>query len=143
MDNFWIACYKSEYKPLKISKEELLDTNNNNILHRITENNDYVDMIKLLISLDSSLLSKKNKDGDTPLIYHAKNNRNICSILIEVIKNNKFKNNFMVQNNNGDNIIHVLSNNNSNLKLIKDIIFDNSELLNETNNDNYMMYLSL
>ena len=115
----------------------ILDTNNNNILHRITENNDYVDMIKLLISLDSSLLSKKNKDGDTPLIYHAKNNRNICSILIEVIKNNKFKNNFMVQNNNGDNVIHVLSNNNSNLKLIKDIIFDNSELLNETNNDNY------
>jgi len=24
LDNFWIACYKSEYKPLKISKEEVL-----------------------------------------------------------------------------------------------------------------------
>jgi len=36
LDNFWIACYKTEYKPLKISKDELLDTINKNI-------NKYVD----------------------------------------------------------------------------------------------------
>ena len=31
LDDFWIACYKSEYKPLKITKQELLETINKNV----------------------------------------------------------------------------------------------------------------
>jgi len=31
LDNFWIACYKTEYSPLKISKEDLFNKVNENL----------------------------------------------------------------------------------------------------------------
>ena len=65
---------KSFYFLYKIDNTILntYDINNNNFLHNISEKNKYRDMITLLLKLDDSLLFKKNKLGETPLIKHAK-----------------------------------------------------------------------
>ena len=123
-----------------------VDSENRTLLHQITEsdikqNEEGVkgveDMIRLLITLDENLLSKRDIDNNTPLLYHALNNNyKICEILIKIIKEKNLNKVFMDENNNKDTIIHILTKNNLNLKLIKLIIYDNIELLNKKNINN-------
>jgi len=42
LHEFWIACYKSEYKPMTITKKELLDTINKNLNRYIGKNFAYI-----------------------------------------------------------------------------------------------------
>jgi ankyrin repeat protein len=117
----------------------LVNENNMTLMHQIefSEKKEVIeDMIKLLITLDETILNKKNNEGETPLLYHAKNNVDICSILIKIIKEKNMTKLFYDKTNNNDTILHILSSSNLNLKLIKEIIYDNMDLLNEINKHN-------
>jgi ankyrin repeat protein len=110
------------------------DSNSNTVLHNITTNGNYHDMIKLLITLNSDILFIKNDDGLTPLIYHLKQKN---YLIVEVILKNYTKPELFEQTDNQSNtILHLLSTSNSNIKLIKTFIYDNLELLDKVNNSN-------
>jgi hypothetical protein len=67
-----------------------IDSEGNTFLHIITEKNKYQDMIKILLKLDDGILYRKNKNNQTPLMSHIKNNNyNIISILIDFIIDSK------------------------------------------------------
>ena len=110
------------------------DSNENTVLHNITENNSYQDMIKLLISLDPSILYMKNADGDSPLVTHCKKKN--YSIVETIIKNYSKPELFEQTDFNGNTILHLLSTSNTNIRLIKLFIYDNLLLLDKVNNDN-------
>ena len=115
-----------------------LDANNNTLLHniQISEKEELVeDMIKLLITLDENILMKKNNDGYTPLLYHAENNTNIFILLINVIKEKNLEKLFHDKTNDNNNVLHILCNNNSNLRIIKKVLYDNIHLLNDVNDN--------
>jgi hypothetical protein len=117
----------------------LVNENNMSLMHQLefSENKEIVeDMIRLLITLDETILNKKNNEGETPLLYHATHNVDICSILIKIIKEKNMTKLFYDKTNNNDTILHILSRSNLNLKLIKEIIYDNMDLLNEINKNN-------
>ena len=110
------------------------DSDGNTILHTIQDEGLYSDMIKLIITLDSSILFIVNDRGDTPLIYNAKQKK--LKIVESIIKNYSKPDLFEQINNDSDTIIHLLSNNNDNIKLIKMFIYDNLHLIDKVNNTN-------
>ena len=116
-----------------------VDSNELTLLHQIqSSKNDELteDVIRLLITLDETILSKKNLNGETPLLYHAQNkNYKITEILIKIIKEKNLFKLFEDKTNDLNNILHILSVSNDNIRLVKEIIYDNLYLLNETNND--------
>ena len=60
------------------------DSDGNTLLHKITQSGAYIDMIKLIVTLDPEILSIKNDDGDSPLIFHIKQkNYSIVEFLIK------------------------------------------------------------
>jgi hypothetical protein len=130
---------KSFFYIYKMSTEIInyVDSNKNNILHKITEIDNketLIDFIKLIITLDITILNKKNSNGETSLIYHAKNNNLlITEILIDIIKSKNLNDVFKEYDNDNNNIVHILSHNNNNIKLIKLMIFDNLELIDIQN----------
>jgi len=130
---------KSFYFIYKISPDiiNILDSNKNTILHNMNEDNNkdnLIDFIKLIITIDINILNKKNINGESCLIYHAKkNNLFIVETLIDIIKSKE--NNILKEiDNDNNNILHILSSNNSNLRIIKLIIFDNLDIINGQNN---------
>jgi hypothetical protein len=139
---------KSFYYLYKIDSTIIntVDSSNRTLLHQITEKDikdnkegeeGIEDMIRLLITLDEKILSKKDIDNNTPLLYHSiNNNYKICEILIKIIKEKNLNNLFLDENNNKDTVLHILTKNNSNLKLIKLIVYDFIELLNKKNINN-------
>jgi hypothetical protein len=115
-----------------------LDANNNTLLHNIhiSEKEDLIeDMIKLLITLDETLFMKKNNDGYTPLLYHAQNNIDICVLMIKVIEEKNLEKLFNDKTNDNNNILHILCKKNSNLRIIKKILYDNMQLINDINDN--------
>ena len=115
-----------------------VDSNNCTILHQIEmsdKKSNIEDMIRLLITLDETILFKKNNDGQTPLLYLAEKDMDILEILIKIINEKNLQKLFNDTDNNGNNIIHILSKTNINIKLIKMIIYDSMHLLNEKNNN--------
>ncbi len=116
-----------------------LNQNNETLLHliHVSQKEELLeDMIHLLITLDESILYKKDMNDNTPLLYHAINkNYKIVEILIKVIKEKNLIKIFEEKNNNNDTILHILTKSNENIKLIKEIIYDNMELLNLQNKD--------
>jgi len=110
------------------------NSNGNTLLHRITESGSYCDMIKLIITLDPTILSMINDDGDTPLIFHIKQKN---YKIVEFIIKNYSKSELFEQRDNQLNIIlHLLCNSNDNIKLIKMFIYDNLHLIDKVNNTN-------
>jgi len=102
---------KSFYFLYKVDKSiiNMLDDNNNNFLHNITEKNNYNDMITLLIKLDDTLLFKKNKSGETPLLTHAKHkNFNILTHLINYLIESNNDSLFEVCDSDKNNILHYI-----------------------------------
>ena len=114
-----------------------LNANNQTLLHQIqySKSDDLIeDMIRLLITLDEKLLFKKDISNNTPLLHHAiNNNYKITEILIKIIKQKNLKSLFEEKNDDNNNILHVLTKSNSNIRLIKEIIYDNLQLLNLQN----------
>lgn len=110
------------------------DSDGNTLLHRIAESGAYIDMIKLIVTLDSEILSIKNDDGDTPLIFHIKQKNYL--IVEFLIKNYQESRLLEQQDENANSILHLLSNSDSNLKLIKMFIYDNLDLIDKVNNTN-------
>jgi hypothetical protein len=127
---------KSFYFLYKIDNTILntYDLNNNNFLHNISEKNKYKDMITLLLKLDDSLLFKKNKLGETPLIKHAKQkNYNILSQLIEFIIESNNDSIFEVCDLNKNNILHIISQCEDQMIMLKQIALLKPELINMQN----------
>lgn len=110
------------------------DSNLNTVLHKITENGSYYDMIQLIITLNPDILFIKNSNGETPLIYHIKQKNYL--IVETIIKNYSKTELFEQLNNQSNNVLHLLCSDNSNLKLIKIFIYDNLHLINKVNNLN-------
>ena len=92
---------KSMYFLYTIDKNiiKIHDEDDLNFLHKIQtldknllnsskgKNNSHEEMIKLLIKLDDTLLYKKNKEGQNPLLYHIKlNNLEIFEYMISLIE---------------------------------------------------------
>ena len=131
---------KSFYYLFKIDPTIIntVDSNNLTILHQIEmseSSSNIEDMIRLLITLDETILFKKDNDGKSPLLYIAEKDTDILEILIKIIKEKNLQKLFNVADNEGNNIIHILAKSNINIKLIKMIIYDNMYLLNEKNNN--------
>ena len=148
LDKILVQCkMKSFFYIYKLSPDiiNILDNNKNTILHKLTESktisSDILkDFIKLITTIDYSILTKKNINGETSLLYHAKNNNlviteTITNIIFDIVKTknlNDYNNIFKECDNNNNNILHVLSQNN-NIKLIKMIIFDNLDIIDKQN----------
>lgn len=110
------------------------NSDGNTLLHRITETGSYCDMIKLIITLDSSILSMTNENGETPLIYHIKQKN---YKIVEFIIKNYSKSELIEQTDNQLNtILHLLCNSDLNIKLIKMFIYDNLDLIDKVNINN-------
>jgi len=127
---------KSFYFLYKIDNTILntYDINNNNFLHNISEKNKYKDMITLLLKLDDSLLFKKNKLGETPLIKHAKQkNYNILSQLINYTIESNNDSLFEIFDSNKNNILHIISECDEQIILFKKIALLKPELVNLQN----------
>ena len=110
------------------------DSDGNTILHTIQDEGLYEDMIKLIITLDPSILFIKNDNGETPILYNAKQKK--LKIVESIIKNYSNTDLFEQINNDGDTFLHLLSNNNENIKLIKMFIYDNLYLIDKVNMTN-------
>jgi hypothetical protein len=127
---------KSFYFLYKIDNTLLntYDMNNNNFLHNINEKNKYKEMITLLLKLDDSLLFKKNKFNESPLIKHAKQkNYNILSQLIDFVIESNNDSIFEVYDINKNNILHYICSNDDNINLVKKIVLLKPELINMQN----------
>ena len=112
----------------------ILDDVNNNFLHNITEKNKYNDMITLLIKLDDTLLFKKNKQGETPLILHAKNkNFNILTHLINYTIESNNDSLFEVCDIDKNNILHYICQYEDCSNLVKKIVIIKPELIDMQN----------
>ena len=69
----------------------------------------------------------------TPLLFHAQTNPIITRIIINLIKDNNLIHLFKENTNTKDNILHILAKNNNNLHLIKLIVHDVIDILNDIN----------
>ena len=130
---------KSFYFIYKLSPDiiNILDNNDNTILHKLTESNKeiVIDFIKLITTLDTNILTKKNNNNETSLLYHLKNNNLIIAeTLINIIKSKNLLNILQEPDNNNNNILHILSSNNSYIKLLKLVVFDILEIIDIQNN---------
>jgi hypothetical protein len=127
---------KSFYFLYKVDQSilNITDSDNNNLLHNIKEKNKFEDMITLLLKLDDSILFRKNKLNQNPLLKHAKdNNLKIVNILIKLIIENNNDTIFEATDNQKNNILHYLATNEESLHLIKKIIFEKPEIINYQN----------
>lgn len=127
---------KSFYFLYKIDNSiiNIVDSDNNNFLHNITEKNKYEDMILLLLKLDDSLLFKKNKLNQSPLLKHAKNNNSkIISYLINQIIDTNNDTLFELTDCDRNNILHYLCKSDDNLYLIRKILSIKKDIINYQN----------
>jgi len=127
---------KSFYFLYKVDQTiiNIVDSDNNNILHNIKEKNKYEDVINLLMKLDDSLLFKKNKLNQTPLLKHAKEgNLKIVSYLIDIVIKTDNDSLFELTDNFKNNILHYLCMNEDHINLIKQILVLKPDLLNQQN----------
>jgi len=129
---------KSFYFLYKIDNTiiNVVDDDNNNILHNINQKNKYADMIKIILKLNDSLLFKKNKHGEIPIMTHIKSkNMDIVHILIEYIIESNNETLFEIIDNNKDNILHYLCKHydDNNMNIIRKICVLKSEIINNQN----------
>lgn len=127
---------KSFYFLYKIDQSiiNIVDSDNNNLLHNIKENGNFSDMIELILKLDDSLLFKKNNHNEIPLLKHCKNNNlKIVTYLIDSIIKNDNESLFELIDNDKNTILHYLCKNDDTLQLIKKIILIKPEILNYQN----------
>ena len=129
---------KSFYFLYKIDNTiiNVVDDDNNNILHNINQKNKYADMIKIILKLNDSLLFKKNKHGEIPIMTHIKSkNMDIVHILIEYIIESNNETLFEIIDNNKDNILHYLCKNydDNNMNIIRKICVLKPEIINNQN----------
>jgi ankyrin repeat protein len=127
---------KSFYFLYKVDSSiiNIVDSDNNNILHNIKEKNKFEDMITLLIKLDDSILFKKNKSNQNPLLKHAKdNNLQIVKVLIKLIIENNNETIFESTDNLKNNVLHYLCMKDDVINLIKQVIIIKPDILNYQN----------
>ena len=129
---------KSFYFLYKIDNTiiNVVDDDNNNILHNINQKNKYSDMIKIILKLNDSLLFKKNKHGEIPIMTHIKSkNMDIINILIEYIIESNNETLFEIIDNNKDNILHYLCKHydDNNINIIRKIWVLKPEIINNQN----------
>lgn len=127
---------KSFYFLYKIDQSiiNIVDSDNNNLLHNIKENGNFSDMIELILKLDDSLLFKKNNHNEIPLLKHCKNNNlKIVTYLIDSIIKNDNESLFELIDNDKNTILHYLCKNDDTLQLIKKIILIKPEIINYQN----------
>jgi hypothetical protein len=139
IENCFIKSFYFLYK-VDNSILNILDDNGNNLLHNINQKNKYYDMITILLKLDDSLLFKKNKFGEIPLIKHIKNkNFDIIAILINFIIDTNNDTIFEIIDNDKNNILHHLCSINDNINhdkiydTIKKIILIKNDIVNYQN----------
>ena len=133
IENCFIKSFYFLYK-VDNSIINILDDNNNNFLHNITEKNKYNDMITLLIKLDDTLLFKKNKQGETPLITHAKQkNINILTHLINYVIESNNDSLFEVNDLNKNNVLHYICQYEECYNLVKKIVVIKPDLIDIQN----------
>ncbi len=127
---------KSFYFLYKVDQSilNITDSDNNNLLHNIKEKNKFEEMVTLLLKLDDSILFRKNKQNQNPLLKHAKdNNLKIVNILIKLILETNNETIFESTDNNKNTILHFLSTNEESLHLVKKIVFAKPEIINYQN----------
>lgn len=127
---------KSFYFLYKIDQSiiNIVDSDNNNLLHNIKENGNFSDMIELILKLDDSLLFKKNNNNEIPLLKHCKNNNlKIVTYLIDSIIKNDNESLFELFDNDKNTILHHLCKNDDTLQLIKKIVLIKQEIINYQN----------
>lgn len=127
---------KSFYFLYKIDSSiiNIVDSDNNNLLHNIKEKGKYEDMIKLLLKLDDSILFKKNNLNQNPLLKHCKdNNLKIVEFLINNIIDNDNETIFELTDNERNCILHYLAKIDEGLILIKKIILIKNDIINYQN----------
>ena len=127
---------KSFYFLYKVDNSiiNIVDSDNNNILHNIKEKNKFEDMITLLIKLDDSILFKKNKSNQNCLLKHAKdNNFKIVNILIRLIIENNNETIFESTDNLKNNVLHYLCMKDDVINLIKQVIIIKPDIINYQN----------
>ena len=139
IENCFIKSFYFLYK-VDNSILNILDDNGNNLLHNINQKNKYFDMITILLKLDDSLLFKKNKFGEIPLIKHIKNkNFDIITILINFIIDTNNDTIFEIIDNDKNNILHHLCSIKDNINhdkifdTIKKIILIKNDIINYQN----------
>jgi hypothetical protein len=111
----------------------IVDSDNNNLLHNIKENGNFSEMIELILKLDDTLLFKKNNFSEIPLLKHCKNNNiKIVSYLIDNIIKNDNESLFEICDDNKNNILHYLCKIDS-LQLIKKITSIKPDIINNQN----------
>lgn len=129
---------KSFYFLYKIDNTiiNVVDDDNNNILHNINQKNKYSDMIKIILKLNDSLLFKKNKHGEIPIMTHIKyKNMDIVNILIEYIIESNNETLFEIIDNNKNNILHYLCKHydDNNINIVRKICVLKPEIINNQN----------
>jgi hypothetical protein len=130
---------KSFYFIYKIDNTiiNILDDDGNTLIHKLTHSNDIVDII---IKLNTDILFNKNKDNFNPLMYFLSiSNSHLVKKLIDLIIELKLTDIFDSVDNLENNIIHHLSSKNlfdneTTIKLIKNILKTNNNLLDQQNN---------
>jgi hypothetical protein len=138
IDNCFIKSFYFLYK-VDSSIINIMDENNNNLLHNINQKNKYEDMLTLLLKLDDSLLFKKNIFGEIPIIKHIKQkNYNIVNILLNYIIDTNNETIFEIIDNDKNCILHHLcrinrDDDNSNLEFIKKIVLIKKDIINYQN----------
>ena len=139
IENCFIKSFYFLYK-VDNSILNILDDYGNNLLHNINQKNKYYDMITILLKLDDSLLFKKNKFGEIPLIKHIKNkNFDIITILINFIIDTNNDTIFEIIDNDKNNILHHLCSIKDNINqdkindIIKKIILIKNDIINYQN----------
>jgi len=139
IDNCFIKSFYFLYK-VDNSILNIVDENNNNLLHNINQKNKYEDMLTLLLKLDDSLLFKKNIVGEIPIVKHIKQrNYNIVKILLQYIIDTNNETIFEIIDNDKNCILHHLcrtnkeDNSDNNLEFIKKIVLIKKDIINYQN----------
>ncbi len=119
---------------LYLYKKEIIYTkyeNENNILFKIKEKGNYIELIKIICTLDNNIINQKNINGDTIILYNAKYNINMLMIYIKY----EIEFNYEEINNKENNIFHQLAKNN-NTKVLKIMIKKYKSIFDKVNNKN-------
>ena len=139
IDNCFLKSFYFLYK-LDNTIINIIDDDNNNLLHNITEKNKYMDMVKLCLKLNDSLLFKKNKKGEIPIMTHIKNkNMSIVKLLLDYIIDSNNETIFEIIDINNNTILHYLCeyyceyHNDDKLNIIKKICLLKPEIINNQN----------
>jgi len=133
VENCFIKSFYFLYK-VDNSIINIVDSDNNNLLHNIKEKNKFEDMITLLLKLDDSILFRKNKSNQNPLLKHSKdNNIKIVSILINQIIESDNETIFESTDNLKNNILHYLCMKEDTINLIKKVILIKPDVINYQN----------